>query len=636
MSLCQAPRIDRRGNFFVSHTHRLRLTAYATLPRFAFTTVVGAQERRYGLVKSIVTLEHTDLEGTLDLQISKPAALLNEIAQRYDSLERILMEYIDNPLDDVENLFRANGDYYPYEVYIQVTIDSYSRSVSIRDNCHGMLQTTLERIVVNVGESKKNSPWLNGQFGFGVHAFRAAAEQIIFRTKHADGEHLELCLHRDQHKGIRRPIRRTDAFPTDTGTGTEVIIGPFSQEAFETFSVQSIKREIELHFERLLARPNLKITVQEEGHEAVQCTAFDYDQIPGETFADKLDIEYDGQIYPVEVYLKVSSIEVPGRRARFFNRGRRINEMAEIKSFRRYSAHASSVWGHPHLIGYIDIADIVKPVITRDEFVRDARRRALYDTISTLESTLKEALTRVNEAHQVTTMHRLEDIMREALNKLAQEDRLTLRSELVPGNQHGAIVPGGGAEGGNDGGPTREASVTKGGRPGSGEDMDGGPEPTAPGSQQGETKSGHQIIDDPNKIEGSTRRRIGLDIKFADLPPDFEGRLSRSQLVDGVIYINTGHPDFQERIGYYQGGRRQGRPRFTDRLGFYLASTVSIHYKDEYYSRYGRQPEHRDQMFDEQVEFACRLEKILHPNLSRLEEGYAGNFEGGEIDDSAA
>lgn len=47
--------------------------------------------------------------STFDLQISNPAALLNEIARRYESSERILMEFVDNALDDVEPLYRANA-----------------------------------------------------------------------------------------------------------------------------------------------------------------------------------------------------------------------------------------------------------------------------------------------------------------------------------------------------------------------------------------------------------------------------------------------------------------------------------------------------------------------------------------------
>ena len=103
--------------------------------------------------------------STFDLRISNPAALLNEIARRYESSERILMEFVDNALDDVETLYRANADAYPFEIRIDVILDLSQRKVTVRDNCRGMRRETLERIVERVGESqKKGITWVNGQF----------------------------------------------------------------------------------------------------------------------------------------------------------------------------------------------------------------------------------------------------------------------------------------------------------------------------------------------------------------------------------------------------------------------------------------------------------------------------------------
>src|SRR5436305_2438178 len=95
--------------------------------------------------------------STFDLQISNPAALLNEIARRYESSERILMEFVDNALDDAEVLYRANAEAYPFEVSVEVVVDSYRRYVTVRDNCRGMSRETLERIVEKVGESQKKN-----------------------------------------------------------------------------------------------------------------------------------------------------------------------------------------------------------------------------------------------------------------------------------------------------------------------------------------------------------------------------------------------------------------------------------------------------------------------------------------------
>ena len=560
-------------------------------------------------------------QRTFDLQISNPAALLNEIARRYESTDRILMEFVDNALDDAEALYRANAETYPFEVRIDLAVDVRHRLVTVTDNCRGMRQQTLERIVQNVGESqKKGITWVNGQFGFGVHAFRAAADSIQFRTKHAEGDHIELQLSRDQHRGIRRPWASSESFVTDTGTGTSVTIGPIDEDWFEAVDSQSIKMEIERHFERLLARPNLVITVREIGGPTLPCEPFDYSELAGEDFQRSLELDLNGRIYPVEVRLKVAEIEVPGRAARFFARGRRINEVAEIKSFIRRSAHRTSTWGHPHLLGYIEVGEIVQPVITRDDFRQTKGRTTLYDAILTLEPDIKESLNRVNEAHRDSTLNRLEDLLRDVLDQLSREDRLRLRSEMVAGRERGAITDGGGAESGADEPPQREPSDSGGVWSGDG-DPNNGPDPQRNGAQAGKAEGGHDVVDDPARAEGTTRKRSGFDIKFGSFPPDAGGQLRRSRLVDGIIFINTAHPDFQGRMIY----SRQGRPKFNDRLGAYLAATVSIHYKDQFYQRYGRQPERRDQMFDEQVEFMCRLEAALRPHLPLLLQEFNGD-----------
>jgi Histidine kinase-, DNA gyrase B-, and HSP90-like ATPase len=562
-------------------------------------------------------------QPTFDLQISDPASLLNEVARRYGSSERILMEYIDNALDDSEILYRDNAEAYPFEVRIEIIIDRHQRYVTIRDNCCGMKRDDLERIVGKVGESKKRGiTWVNGRFGFGVHAFRAAAESIRFRTKNKYDDHLELKLRRSQHRDIRRPWARPEPFPTDTETGTEVVVGPFDEEWFDSVTVATIKHEIESHFERLLARPNLTITVQEWGGEPAFCEPFAYEQIPGKDFRRDLEIEFNFALHLIEVHLKVAEAEVPGRAARFFSRGRRINEIAEIKSFIRKSTHRTSVWGHPNLLGYIEVGEIVRPIITRDDFDRGRGRTALYDAILTLEDEIRAAINQINEEQRDSSLNRLEDVLRDVLDDLAREDRLRLRSEPTPGAEQGKAVNGGGAEDGDEGGADGPPNETGGGAGGAGAGADTGPNPEDKGPLNGQNEGGEQINPDPNENQGAQRKRSGFDIQFGEYLPTLNGQLRRSWLLGGTIFINRAHPDFKDRLSY----NRQGRARFTDRLGAYLAATVSIHYKDQFYARYGRQPERRDQMFDEQVAFQCRLESALRPHLATLEQEYIGEI----------
>src|SRR5437016_2796656 len=105
-------------------------------------------------MNTLSVLEATNASSrptTFDLQISDPVSILNEVARRYVSTERVLMEYVDNALDDAEKLYRANGEAYPYEIRIEIILDRRNRCVTVRDNGRGMLRETLERIVVKVG-----------------------------------------------------------------------------------------------------------------------------------------------------------------------------------------------------------------------------------------------------------------------------------------------------------------------------------------------------------------------------------------------------------------------------------------------------------------------------------------------------
>lgn len=567
---------------------------------------------------------------TFDLHISNPPGLLNEIARRYESLLRIILEYPDNALDDAEELHRA-ADGYPYLIRIEVVLDPSTRTVTIRDNCRGMPRETLERIVRNVGESaKRGVSWLNGQFGFGVHAFRAAADTIRFRTKQAGGPHLELTLHRDQYTGIRRPYEISGSFPTDTGTGTELVIGPIDPDWFEEVTGEDVRREIELHFERLLARPNLEVTVQENGNSPLRCQPFDYSSVPGTEFQRKFSLKVRQQLYPVEVQLKVTEVEFPSRSARFFARGRRINEVARIGSFVRKSQGKVSLWGHPHLVGFIEVGEAVQPMITRDEFKRDSGRGALYRAMLKLESDIQTELEKLDDARRVVTLNRLENVLRDILDDLARQDRIRLRTEIRAGGDTGQRVDGGAGEGDEDGGPHRVKSKEKGGAHGGGGDLPDGPDNDSPGHGSGPKEGGHQLDPDLPGADGQKRKRSGFDIQFMSLPPDSEGRVRRSLLLEGTLVINTEHPDFQERIKH----TRHGRPKVTPRLCAYLAAVISAHYKDQFYLQQHRQPD-RAQLFEDQVDFICRFESALLTHRAEIEQTMASEA-GEEAEDEQA
>ena len=367
----------------------------------------------------------TKVPGTIDLEISDPVLMLNEVAKRYETTERVLMEYVDNALDDAEVLFRENGNAYPYPIQIDITIDRTNRAVIIQDNCRGMTRETLERVVRNIGESqKRGQTWVNGRFGFGVHAFRAVAESVSFQTKHERSSNHTLMLQRDQHRGIKEAKRVDAPFPTDTGTGCVVTVSGFETEWFQPATVDSISAEIEHHFERLIARPNLNIIVYEASQEPQGCAAFDYAAIEGVAIQHVLHLPYKDEAFPVTIYCKIAADSPLKRPVSFFARDRRIGDVADIKSFMRRSAAKTSVWSHPNLMGYIEVGDLVQPIINRDDFVRTRSRTLLYDALLPIEAEIKQKLQGVNEQQREQTFDQFEQVVQRALAEVVTAENL--------------------------------------------------------------------------------------------------------------------------------------------------------------------------------------------------------------------
>lgn len=359
--------------------------------------------------------------GTIDLEISDPVLMLNEVAKRYETTERVLMEYVDNALDDAETLYRENGDVYPYPIHIDIAIDRANRAISVQDNCRGMTRDTLERIVRNIGESqKRGQTWVNGRFGFGVHAFRAAAGSIAFQSKHELSSHHGLSLLRDQHRGIKEAKRRDEPFPTDSGSGCIVTISDFDHDWFQSVTIESIKAEIEKHFERLIARPGLQIVVDEDGLAPLSCQPFDYAAVEGTEIKQNLHLEYKDADYAVEMRFKIANQPLK-RPASFFARGRRIGDVVDIKSFMRKSLFKTSVWNHPNLIGYIEVGEIVQPIINRDDFVRTRGRTILYEALLPVETEIRPLLASVNKQRRENTYAQFEHILQQTLAEAADD-----------------------------------------------------------------------------------------------------------------------------------------------------------------------------------------------------------------------
>ena len=151
----------------------------------------------------------------LQLTISRPTLLLNHMAERYTSTPRVLMEFVDNAIDDAEAFYRrveqeggneaeeGEGDAgesfgaYEREVEVNVFVCEESKRIRVVDNCRGMPREVLQRVVLNVGESKKRGvAFLNGQYGFGMQAFRTCCESLTVNVMEETSEGNILSIHR--------------------------------------------------------------------------------------------------------------------------------------------------------------------------------------------------------------------------------------------------------------------------------------------------------------------------------------------------------------------------------------------------------------------------------------------------------
>lgn len=523
------------------------------------------------------------------------------------------MEYIDNSLDSAEELFKENNGKYPYLIEIKVSIDSSSRKVTFVDNCLGMnkgerdgdnWKNGLLAIVTSIGKSNKaNVPWVNGQFGFGAHAYAACAGTCSILTTQKDMDHcLQIDMYRDREEVAEE--KKVPKSNFEHQSGTRVILSNFENTWWQEVNIENIKREVETHFDHLLRRPNLKIVLQDKKGK-VTCTPTDYSILNGkliERYIDTVHSELNGSKItkrltpPVHVYLKVTDEIVSGKRPVFVSKGRRIEEVQKIKSFRTRSKYSTRLWGHDNLTGFIEVFGHVDPTIARDDFKRTAARGMIYDALVEIEDEINQELSKINAKGHSAGFTKLQTALNNILAKLAKLDNLKFRPEFSSGNETTVVRDPSGSE---------KLRTTRMNNGGSGTAESRGTEDVPVRGGVGEEGEGAKV-----------RYATGFAIEFRDLvlKRSSDGSQLRSSFVEGAkIIIYTSHADFTSRVS----STRQGELRLTSRLASYIASEIAIHYKDKFYEKRGMQPEvrsllnSRKDLFADITEFVYLFEEAM-------------------------
>jgi len=542
----------------------------------------------------------------LNLRVSSPAILLNHIAERYPSTSRILMEFVDNAFDSAEALFDRKSNSYTRPISIEVLVDMSTYTLKVTDNCEGMPRETLARVTTNVGESqKRGQSFLNGQFGFGMQAFRACCRSLRVRSRASAGDPLlEINIDRHVSDGISMQDVSRENSADIPASGTEVSLQNFDDQWAnrDSFSPGTIAAEIEAHFERLLSRGNLAVSVRsisanpaEEG-ELLLCRPLDYAAKGAQVVVNEVVELGGGQ--RAEILLGVAANRLVAawqRPARFFAKGRRIGNMANINSFARGSARRWDVWAHPQLVGYIDVLGEdegpLRPMITRDEFKNTKGRVVAYRKLAKVcEERLFEALTLANNQHSMKSLQSLEDVLSIELQRVERAEK---RAERLKQKESFPDAP---------------EELPK--------------EPEQPPEDE-PAKDEEKEKEEPEEKKEKGPDPDGFTVKLVDGNPDDDPDETpwRSSLVGNTIMVNTRHPDFNERFRK----TRSGAPKIDERLCSYLANIVSAHYRDTVATGSDAGPTDRLEEFESMIDTYCRYENRLRkaiPSLTRtIQEG---------------
>jgi len=384
-----------------------------------------------------------------------------------------------------------------------------------------------------------------------------------------------------------------------------------NQSWTDGLDIEEIVKEVQYHFDRLLGRKNLNVTVKGDEGDVFRCRPFDYRVIRGNKITESISC---GEMGNVHVNLWVSSAPVKDQTCYFVSSGRRISEISDIKSFMKASLARWSVWNHPNLVGYIEVGDVLEPVITRDEFRRTSTRAKVYKTIiKEVEPVLGELINNANKKRRVLEMGKLGSIISKCFN-------VAIRKESDRGKQGKTYVD---YLHTNRGSSTKKRSL---------EDLEAEEKLALSANMRPELMDGIAMPAkkkrkiDKQKAQKVSKKGSGkFRMVFVNDLKDSQGLPKRAQLIGDDVYINVQHPDFEGRVNY---SRKSGKMNISERLCSYLANIAATAYKANMIqrSREGLKLYHdrHFQLFDEILDLEFAIESQLRKYLPAIQREVDG------------
>ena len=571
------------------------------------------------------------------MKIGISPQLIKSVATIYTGIYRVFMEFIDNSLDAAENVFDERTQSYTRPIEIEIKFSGSSLEnfkVEITDNCGGI--SDLSKVVSSIGNSsKKDVPFANGQFGFGMCSFIALCNKMTI-TSCVDGA--------TQY----RAVINSDIFDNDEiqdtevimsavqthlrmnfrvlRTGTTVCLEEFSSDKYKQISIQVLIAEIEKHFEILLRRQGLKLSVKFPNNTIHICKTFDYDRYKGEIYFNKITtLRYTAckktgekgtiniEDKPVVIFLKVINDKAIERRPYFVIKGRRITEVSDVKAFRSISK--SMIWSHPNITGYIDVTGCLEPTIARNEFKDSKIVKALFSTLLEEELKIKEFVEASLNTNLKGKYKKLETLLENTLNEVAKELSKAKRKNKKSENNLKYLRE-------EERDNYQSFTIENRNRPFDNDSVGTGIAREIRAEIVREPKKRYTRILLPSiniarseeKKENGLGFTIRIDCENEPLKNDNDQKV-RSIVNGNEIIIYQRHPEFESRLT----NSRDGIPRISVNVINYLCSEILIHFKLLGYLNSGQPEEAKDilnDFADSLYSFERRLNSLEGKKLS--------------------
>ncbi len=498
--------------------------------------------------------------------------LVRNVSSVYSDPVRVFMEYIDNSLDACEDHYVSKRNAYRIKVKIEIEIQGNTNSaenlkVVFRDNCGGI--KSLQEILSNIGNStKKDQPWLNGQFGYGIYSFLAICNkmEIITRCKRRNQAVVITSADFSKEKlaEVKLHLKHEGSVELNSD-GTTVILSGFDESMIGKLQAESLAKEIESHFELLLSRDQLEIKIM-QGESVRICEPFDYASFEGGEYRTTISLPSVNGSHAnshCEIYLKFTKGRALNRCPVFVSRKRRISSVKDLKIFD--TDCKSSIWGHPNITGYIDTGNLLTPALSRKDYKNSKEIKVLFKLIRKKQPEIEAFVKENFEASSPTDFSALEKRLIGVFKAVikSQHDNSTGSNNdfqiALRSDEEGSLdmlTKSQGSSGSNVDSRPRVREVTLNGIRDS---------HSTYSSRKNQRKHGVGLL--MIRIDG-----VNEPPKGADMVP------KRSVLIDHCVVIYKKHADFQSRIDR----SRIGYERISSGLCIYIIAEFLFHYQSAY------------------------------------------------------